>query len=58
MSIPDGRIDIASRLTSCYVRVSMILVKDSAPDPSSLGITNGLAQFAMVRPSPLVFPQW
>ncbi|TCD61670.1 hypothetical protein EIP91_008092 [Steccherinum ochraceum] len=27
--------------------VSMILVKDSAPDPSSLGATNGLAQFAM-----------
>ena len=26
----------------------MILVKDSAPDPSSLGATNGLAQFAMV----------
>lgn len=28
----------------------MILVKDSAPDSSSLGATNGLAQFAMVRP--------
>ncbi|KAI0797879.1 MFS general substrate transporter [Abortiporus biennis] len=27
--------------------VSMILVKDSSPDPSSLGATNGLAQFAM-----------
>jgi len=27
--------------------VSMILVKDSAPDPSSLGACNGLAQFAM-----------
>ncbi|KAH9951314.1 MFS general substrate transporter [Amylocystis lapponica] len=27
--------------------VSMILVKDSAPDPSSLGATNGLAQWAM-----------
>lgn len=26
----------------------MILVKDSAPTPSSLGATNGLAQFAMV----------
>ncbi|KAK7693337.1 hypothetical protein QCA50_002905 [Cerrena zonata] len=26
--------------------VSMILVRDSAPDPSSLGATNGLAQFA------------
>lgn len=24
----------------------MILVRDSAPDPSSLGATNGLAQFA------------
>ena len=34
----------------CHDRVSMILVKDSAPDPSSLGATNGLAQFAMVRP--------
>ena len=34
-------------------RVSMILVKDSAPNPASLGVTNGIAQFAMVRtPSP------
>lgn len=35
--------------------VSMILVKDSAPDPSSLGATNGLAQFAMVRLSSVCF---
>ena len=34
----------------------MILVKESAPDPASLGVTNGITQFAMVRtpsPSPL-----
>jgi hypothetical protein len=27
----------------------MILVKNSAPDPSSLGVTNGLTLFFMVR---------
>ena len=26
----------------------MILVKESAPDPASLGVTNGITQFAMV----------
>lgn len=29
----------------------MILVKEAAPDPASLGVTNGITQFAMVRPS-------
>lgn len=29
----------------------MILVKDSAPDPSALGATNGLCQFFMVGSS-------
>ena len=29
----------------------MILVKEAAPDPSSLGVTNGITQFAMVRPA-------
>ena len=27
----------------------MILVKEAAPDPVSLGVTNGITQFAMVR---------
>lgn len=35
--------------------VSMILVKEAAPDPAALGSTNGLCQFFMVRiPSPNV----
>ena len=31
----------------------MILVKEAAPDPASLGVTNGITQFAMVRPPSL-----
>lgn len=39
---------LAVTRTACLAfSVSMILVKDSSPDPSSLGATNGLAQFAM-----------
>ncbi|EMD38498.1 hypothetical protein CERSUDRAFT_113677 [Gelatoporia subvermispora B] len=39
---------LAISRTACLAfSVSMILVKDAAPDPSSLGATNGLAQFAM-----------
>ncbi|OBZ75636.1 hypothetical protein A0H81_04450 [Grifola frondosa] len=36
-----------TRIACLAFSVSMILVKDSAPDPSSLGTTNGIAQFAM-----------
>ncbi len=35
------------RLESCCFRLSMILVKENAPTPDSLGATNGLVQFAM-----------
>ncbi|KAI0336417.1 MFS general substrate transporter [Cubamyces sp. BRFM 1775] len=36
-----------SRTAALAFSVSMILVKDSAPNPASLGVTNGIAQFAM-----------
>ncbi|KAI0341863.1 MFS general substrate transporter [Trametopsis cervina] len=36
-----------ARVACLGFSVSMILVKDSAPTPSALGKTNGLAQFAM-----------
>jgi hypothetical protein len=35
------------KLTSNECRLSMILVKEMAPTPESLGATNGLVQFAM-----------
>ncbi|KAI0079970.1 MFS general substrate transporter [Panus rudis PR-1116 ss-1] len=42
-----GIILTLARSAGLAFSVSMILVKDSAPDPGSLGATNGLAQFAM-----------
>ncbi|KAI0689432.1 MFS general substrate transporter [Cytidiella melzeri] len=36
-----------ARVACLGYSVSMLLVKDSAPNPSALGKTNGLAQFAM-----------
>ncbi|KAI0664917.1 MFS general substrate transporter [Cubamyces menziesii] len=36
-----------ARTAALAFSVSMILVKDSAPNPASLGVTNGIAQFAM-----------
>ncbi|KAI0831192.1 MFS general substrate transporter [Trametes gibbosa] len=36
-----------SRCAALAFSVSMILVKDAAPNPASLGVTNGIAQFAM-----------
>ncbi|OSD01624.1 MFS general substrate transporter [Trametes coccinea BRFM310] len=36
-----------SRTAALAFSVAMILVKDSAPNPASLGVTNGIAQFAM-----------
>ncbi|KAH8107026.1 MFS general substrate transporter [Cristinia sonorae] len=42
-----GCLLLLARSAGLAFSVSMILVKDSAPDPSSLGATNGLAQFAM-----------
>lgn len=38
---------ILPKLTLNDCRLSMILVKESAPTPESLGATNGLVQFAM-----------
>ncbi len=35
------------RLKCSNFRLSMILVKENAPTPDSLGATNGLVQFAM-----------
>ncbi|KAH9901278.1 MFS general substrate transporter [Cubamyces lactineus] len=42
-----GLILSISRTAALAFSVSMILVKDSAPNPASLGVTNGIAQFAM-----------
>ncbi|THH33951.1 hypothetical protein EUX98_g221 [Antrodiella citrinella] len=42
-----GGVLLLARSAGLSFSVSMILVKDAAPDPSSLGATNGLAQFAM-----------
>ncbi|KAI1795984.1 MFS general substrate transporter [Ganoderma leucocontextum] len=36
-----------SRTAALAFSVSMILVKEAAPDPASLGVTNGITQFAM-----------
>ncbi|KAL6309000.1 MFS general substrate transporter [Sparassis latifolia] len=41
-----GLLSIA-KVAGLAFSISMILVKDAAPDPDSLGATNGLAQFAM-----------
>ncbi|KAI0748012.1 MFS general substrate transporter [Daedaleopsis nitida] len=38
---------LISRAGALAFSVSMILVKESAPDPASLGVTNGVTQFAM-----------
>lgn len=42
-----GGVQTLTRSACLAYSLSMILVKESAPDPSSLGATNGLAQFAM-----------
>ncbi|KAI0361978.1 MFS general substrate transporter [Trametes cingulata] len=42
-----GCILTISRSAALAFSVSMILVKDAAPNPASLGVTNGIAQFAM-----------
>lgn len=41
-------LSIIAQLIKEENRVSMILVKEAAPDASSLGATNGLCQFFMV----------
>ncbi|KAH9946226.1 MFS general substrate transporter [Epithele typhae] len=38
---------VISRTAALAFSVSMILVKEAAPSPSSLGVTNGITQFAM-----------
>ncbi|KAI0807132.1 MFS general substrate transporter [Fomes fomentarius] len=42
-----GVILLIARAAALAYSTSMILVKESAPDPASLGVTNGIAQFAM-----------
>ncbi|KAL1947733.1 hypothetical protein VTO73DRAFT_13457 [Trametes versicolor] len=42
-----GVILCISRCAALAFSVSMILVKDAAPNAASLGVTNGIAQFAM-----------
>ncbi|KAI0637079.1 MFS general substrate transporter [Trametes polyzona] len=42
-----GIILCISRTAALAFSVSMILVKDAAPNAASLGVTNGIAQFAM-----------
>ncbi|KAH9854118.1 MFS general substrate transporter [Lenzites betulinus] len=42
-----GGIMCISRCAALAFSVSMILVKDAAPNSASLGVTNGIAQFAM-----------
>jgi hypothetical protein len=43
----DAHFCMLIRLKCCNYRLSMILVKQNAPTPDSLGATNGLVQFAM-----------